>query len=319
LTIASESLRLNPKDRFAYQNVAEAYQRLGRYDEAKAVAEQAIAQNSDSFSVHAVLYNIAFIRGDAPAMQREMAWAAGKPEEPFMLFREAMADYTMGRAQRARATLKHVVGLAEHQGLKAVATNLQAAEIGMEAMLGNTQGAAQKATELLAASSDRDTRMGVASVLAFAGDSNQAERIVQEVAKDFPLDTLLNSVSIPSVRAIIEIKRHNPARAIALLEVARPYDLIDYGVMYFRGEAHLQARDGAKAAAEYQKILDHRGIDPLDPVYSLARLGLGRALALQGQTPQARTAYQDFLAFWKDADPDLPVLKQAKEEYEKLR
>jgi tetratricopeptide (TPR) repeat protein len=319
LTIASESLRLNPKDRFAYQNVAEAYQRLGRYDEAKAVAEQAIAQNSDSFPVHSVLYNIAFIRGDTPGMQHEIAWAAGKPEEPFILFREAMADYTMGRAQRARATLKHVVDLAEHKGLKAVATILQAAGMGMEAMLGNTQGTAQKATELLAASSDRDTRMGVASVLAFAGDSIRAEKLVDEVGKDFPLDTLLNSVSIPSVRALIEIKRNNPARAIALLEVARPYDLTDNGVLYFRGEAYLQARDGAKAAAEYQKILDHRGIDPLDPVYSLARRGLGRALALQGQTAQARTAYQDFLAFWKDADPDIPILKQAKEEYEKLR
>jgi predicted Zn-dependent protease len=161
--------------------------------------------------------------------------------------------------------------------------------------------------------------MTLATALALCGDTNRAQKLIDELAKDSPLDTLLNNLSIPIVRAIIEIQHNNPTRAITLLEPASPYDLTDYGPMYVRGEAFRRAQEGAKAAAEYQKILDHRGIEPLSPVYALARLGLGRAYALQGETTKARTAYQDFLALWKDADPDIPILKQAKEEYEKLR
>jgi tetratricopeptide (TPR) repeat protein len=143
--------------------------------------------------------------------------------------------------------------------------------------------------------------------------------LVDDLAKDFPLDTLLNNDALPTVRAIVELQRKNPTRALSLLEAAKPYEISDYGSLYVRGEAYLQAHDGAKAAAEYQKILDHRGIGALDPAYALARVGLGRAWVLQGQTAKARSAYQDFLAFWKDADPDIPVLKQAKEQYEKLK
>jgi predicted Zn-dependent protease len=161
--------------------------------------------------------------------------------------------------------------------------------------------------------------MTLATALALCGDTNRAQKLIEELAKDFPLDTLLNNVSLPVARAIIEIQHNNPAQAITLLEAASPYDLTGYGPMYVRGKAYLQAREGAKAAAEYQKILDHRGIDPLSLFYALARLGLGRAYALQGEMTKARTAYQDFLALWKDADPDIPILKQAKEEYEKLR
>jgi predicted Zn-dependent protease len=161
--------------------------------------------------------------------------------------------------------------------------------------------------------------MTLATALALCGDTNRTQKLIEELAKDFPLDTLLNNVSLPVARAIIELQHNNPTRAITLLEAASPYELADYGPMYFRGKAYLQAREGAKAAAEYQKILDHRGIEPTSPFYVLARLGLGRAYALQGETTKARTAYQDFLAFWKDADPDIAILKQAKEEYEKLR
>jgi tetratricopeptide (TPR) repeat protein len=319
LTNASDAMRLNAKDRFAYQNVASAYLGLGRYDEAKAVAEQAIAQNVDSFGVHAVLYGIAFIRGNVADMQRETAWAAGKPEEPFLLFSQAQVDYSLGRARRAREIIAHAAGLARQQGFNEAAGSVQAYETVVEATLGNMQEARKRVTEVLTSSPDRNTRMAIATVLALVGDTNRAEKLTEDLAKDFPLDTLLNNVSLPTARAIIEMKRSNPARAITLLEAAAPYELADNGVMYWRGEAYLQARDGAKAAAEYQKILDHRGIDPLSPVHSLARLGLGRALVLQGQTAKARTAYQDFLALWKDADPDIPILKQAKQEYEKLR
>jgi tetratricopeptide (TPR) repeat protein len=319
LANASESLRLNPKDVFAYQNAAGAYERLGRYDEAKAMAEQAIAQNAAAIGVHETLYEIAFIQGDAAGMQREIAWAAGKQNDVFMLFFQGMADYTMGRVHRGREALMREIAMAEKDGLKAVAADARAVMSAEEAALGNMQEARNGAIEALTSSDNRNTKTTCAAALALAGDTSRAQKLVEDSAKDFPLDTLLNNIALPTVRAIVELQHKNPARALALLESAKPYGVSDFGSIYVRGEAYLQAHDGAEAAAEFQKILDHRGASPLDPAYALAQLGLGRALVLQGQTAKARTAYQDFLAFWKDADPDVPVLKQAKEEYGKLK
>jgi len=319
LSNANESLRINPKDVFAYQNAVGAYEKLDRYDEAKAVAEQASAQNADSLGIHEALYEIAFIRGDAAAMQRQLAWAAGNPMGQLMLLSQAMADYVMGRVHRARETLARATALAEQHGFKSLATGVRAATSVEEAALGNLQAARSGAEQALASSPDRDARISAAVGLALAGDASRAEKLSDDMARDFPRDSLLNNLVLPTTRAIVELQRKNPTRAIALLESAKPYGVSDFGSIYVRGEAYLQERDGAKAAAEFQKILDHRGVSPLDVAYPLARLGLGRALALQGQTAQARTTYQDFLAFWKDADPDLPVLKQAQEEYAKLK
>jgi tetratricopeptide (TPR) repeat protein len=325
LTNASEAMRLDAKDRFAYQDFAAAYKALNRYEEAKAIAEQAIAQNVDSIVVHMVLFDVAFIRDDTAGMQHEMTRAAGKPEEPYMMFVEGMAEYSLGKTQRARESFRRAASLAEMKGLKAEAANARAAGTVLEATLGNMQEARNGATDVLTSSPDRNTRMAIATALALCGDANRAQKFIEDLAKDFPLDTLLTNVSLPTARAIIEMKRNNPTRAIALLEAASPYELgvglggARYWPIWIRGQAYLQAGDGAKAAAEYQKILDHRGIDPTNLLYALARLGLGRALVLQGQTAKARTAYQDFFALWKDADPDIPILKQAKQEYEKLR
>jgi tetratricopeptide (TPR) repeat protein len=320
LSNANESLRLNPKDVFAYQHAVGAYEKLDRYDEAKAVAEQAIAQNADFLGIHVSLYEIAFIRGDDAGMQRQIAWGAGKQEDWLMLFPQGMADYALGRVHRARETLTRATGLAEQHGLKAAAADLRAEMSVEEAGLGNLQEARTGAEQALASSSaDRDTKTSAAVALALAGDTSRAEKIVDDVAKDFPLDSLLNNVVLPTARAIVELQRKNPTRAIALLEAAKPYGVSDFESIYIRGAAYLQAHNGASAAAEFQKILDHRGVSPLEVAYALARLGLGRALVLEGQTAKARTTYQDFLAFWKDADPDIPVLKQAKEEYDKLK
>jgi tetratricopeptide (TPR) repeat protein len=325
LANASEAMRLDAKDRFAYQNVVIAYEALNRHEEAKAIAEQAIAQNVDSFGVHMVLYGIAFMRGDAAGMQREIAWAAGKPDEPYMIFVEGMAEYALGRAHRARETATRATNLAQRQGLKEAAAMVRGMGALWEAELGNIQEARQEASEALSISPSRLARVASAIVLARSGDTNRSEKILQELAKESPFDTLLNNVFLPAARAIMEMQRNNPTRAITLLAAASPYELgvgpdaAGYWPIWIRGEAYLQAGDRAKAAAEYQKILDHRGIDPTSLHYTLARLGLGRAYALQGETTKARTAYQDFLALWKDADPDIPILKQAREEYEKLR
>jgi eukaryotic-like serine/threonine-protein kinase len=172
---------------------------------------------------------------------------------------------------------------------------------------------------------DRDTRWGAALLLSRIGDSGGAEKILPDLAKTFPHDTILNSVWIPVARALAQTHANNPVKAVELLESARPYEL---GIgpnscgawpLFYRAQAYLLAHDGQKAAAEYQRIIDHRGVDPGTPIQTLSGLGLARAYALQGDSAKARTAYQDFIAVWKDADTDVLVLKQAKAEYAKLQ
>ena len=162
-------------------------------------------------------------------------------------------------------------------------------------------------------------------LLARTGDTARSQKIADDLVRQYPTDTLLNKVFVPLAQATSDLQRNQPAQAVARLEIATPYELgsdpasAHYWVNYIRGEAFLGSKQGAKAAAEYQKILDHRGVAPLDVSYALSHLGLGRAYALQGNTAAAKSAYQDFFAAWKDADPDVPILKQAKAEYEKLQ
>ena len=191
--------------------------------------------------------------------------------------------------------------------------------------LGFLKEARQAIAAALSLPDNRDARSIAAYVFARVGDPAQSQKLVGELAKEWQFDTLLNQVWLPLAQATNDIQRNQPAEAIARLESAVPYEWggpprgAIYWPSYIRGEAFLKALDGVKAAAEYQKILDHRGIDPTSQLYSLARLGMGRAYALQGDIPRARAAYQDFFALWKDADPDIPILKQGKAEYAKLQ
>jgi predicted Zn-dependent protease len=179
--------------------------------------------------------------------------------------------------------------------------------------------------QAVAFSDDRDTRAAAADALARAGDTSRSQKLIEELAREFPTDTLLNSVWLPVARATNQIRADQAGQAVDTLEAAVPYEFGSppfgavYWPMYVRGEAHLRLHNGARAATEYQKILDHRGIAPTNPLYSLARLGLGRAYALQEDKAKAKAAYQDFFAAWKDADPDVPILKEAKAEYAKLQ
>jgi tetratricopeptide (TPR) repeat protein len=173
----------------------------------------------------------------------------------------------------------------------------------------------------LAVSENFNSRAAAAILFAHIGDNARSAKMAEDLRKEFPVDTLLNQVQLPMVRAIGSLQRNQPAEAVAALDSARPYELGTGGfaAVSLRGEAFLRLHDGAKAAAEYQRILDHRGVDPMSVFYSLAHLGSGRAYAQQGDSTKARAAYQDFFAVWKDADPETPILKTAKAEYEKLR
>ena len=324
LASSSEAMRIDPKDVYAFQNVADAYERLNRFDEARAVAERAAAQNMGR-SVHFTLFDLAFIRGDEAAQRHELELAAGKPDEPIILLIHAHAECSMGRLQPARDAFTQSESASQRLGYKEFNGIILADQATSEAELGNLNEARQKISDALALSQDRGTRTIVMQLLARTGDTARSQKIADDLVRQYPTDTLLNKVFVPVAQAASDLQRNQPAQAVARLEVATPYELgsgpgtAGYWVNYIRGEAFLGLKQGAKAAAEYQKILDHRGIDPPGVTYNLSRLGLGRAYALEGNTTAAKSAYQDFFAAWKDADPDLPVLKQAKAEYEKLR
>jgi eukaryotic-like serine/threonine-protein kinase len=323
LASSSEAMRIDPKDVYAYQNSADAYERLNRFDEARAVAEKGVAQNTAS-SIHFILFELAFIRGDQAAERHELDSFAGKSDEPIMLMIHARSECAQGKLQAARAPYAQAESSARRLGYKEFSGVILALQAWDEARLGNPTEARQKMSEALALSQDRDTRRIVMLVLAEIGDTARSQKMAEELVRQFPTNTLLNKVAVPLAQALSDLQRNQPAQAVARLEVAAPYELgsgpsgAAYEINFIRGEAFLRLKDGAKAAAEYQKILNHRGVSPTDVTYNLSHLGLGRAQALQGNATAAKSAYQDFFAAWKDADPDIPVLKQAKAEYERL-
>jgi eukaryotic-like serine/threonine-protein kinase len=324
LASSSAAMRIDPKDNYAYQNVADAYERLNRFDEARAVAEQAAAQNMGD-SVHFTLFELAVIRGDETAKRHEVEWFAGKPFESILLWLDARSEWSGGKLLAARAGCAKGETAAQRAGYKELGGIILGMQGLDEMQVGNLAEARQKISDALAASQDRDTRRYVMVLLAATGDSARSQKIADELVHQGPTNTLLNKVWVPLSQAYTDLQRNQPGQAVARLEVAAPYEFgsgpgaATYYVNYLRGDAYLRLKDGAKAAAEYQKILDHRGIEPVNVTYNLSHLGLGRAYALQGNTTAAKSAYQDFFAAWKDADPDIPVLKQAKAEYEKLK
>ncbi|MGB9205195.1 MAG: protein kinase [Terriglobales bacterium] len=324
LASSSEAMRIDPKDSYAFQNVADTYERLNRFDEARAVAEKGVAENMGR-SLHFTLFDLAFLRGDEAAERHELELAAGKPDEPIMLLSHAQAECSRGRLQPARAAYAQSESASQRLGYKEFSGIVLALQAGCEVELGNFAEGRQRISEALAGSQDRDTRRIAMVALAQTGDAARSQKIADDLVRQYPTDTLLNKVWVPVAQALTELQHNQPAQAAARLEVTTPYQLgsepgaAHFLVNYVRGQAFLRLKEGAKAAAEFQKILDHRGIDPLDVSYNLSRLGLGRAQALQGNTAAAKSVYQDFFAAWKDADPDLPTLKQAKAEYEKLQ
>jgi serine/threonine protein kinase/tetratricopeptide (TPR) repeat protein len=320
-----EALRLDPKDAYAHQNLAATYQSLNRFEEARATVDRAAAQHLDARATRFTVYQLAFLRGDETTMQQVVASSAGTLDEPTLFLFKARGDGSLGKIQRSREEFSRAVQLAQQRGLKEFAAVIRALQASDEAELGYETEARQQASQALGISPDRDTRIVANLPLARIGDPNRAQKLIDELFKEFPTDTLLNQMSLPLAQAILALRQNEPAKALARLEATRPYELgagpgsANFWPMYLRGEAFLRARDGAKASAEYQRITDHRGIAPLSLLYPLARLGAARGHALQGDIPKARNAYQDFFALWKDADPDIPILKQAKAEYAKLQ
>jgi DNA-binding winged helix-turn-helix (wHTH) protein/tetratricopeptide (TPR) repeat protein len=322
-----EDLKLNPEKGNAYADLAGAYLRLNRLDEAEATARDAQAQNVDVPEVHLLLYWVAFLRHDIRGMEREAAGLMGKPgDEDQMLNYQSDTALYGGQLIKARALMRRAIESANALDEKEAAALYQAEAAVREALMGNTDLAKQEARAALALSNGRDTEALAAIALGLAGDSAHATRLADDLEKRFPENTIVQFNYLPTIHAAATLHNGDASKAIETLVAATPYELgtnfvtlnfVLYPV-YLRGEAYLATKQGAAAATEFQKILDHSGVVRSEPLGALARLELGRAFVLTGDTVKAKTAYQEFLTLWKDADSDIPLLKQAKAEYSRL-
>lgn len=324
-----EALRLAPYNAVDYRYVVFTYLLLNRVEEAEATAREAHAKGLDS-NLAPILYGIAFYRDDTAEMARQVASAAGRPGyEDLLLVHEADTAAYFGHLGKAREFSLRAAESAERAGEKETAATYDAVSALREALFGNAASGRPQTVMARGLSTGRDVNYGVALAYAFAGENGQAQALAEGLAKKFPDDTFVQFNYLPTLRARLELSHANAQQALDFLRAAAPYELglpaIGYYnwpnmyPVYVRGEAYLAAHQGHEAADEFQKILDHRGIVLNEPIGALAHLQIGRAFAMQGDTAKARAAYQDFLALWKDADPDIPILKQAKAEYAKLR
>jgi tetratricopeptide (TPR) repeat protein len=249
--------------------------------------------------------------------------AMGKPgTEDVLLAAQADTEGWYGKLKNAHELTGRAMDSAEHNDAKESAASYQAAAALREVESGNLEQARAEANAALKLAPNRDVRAIAALTLARAGDTAGAEKLAAELEKTYPLDTLVQRYRLPTTRAAVTLQRKDPNQAIEQLKATSAIELGDQGDLlpvYLRGEAYLMLRDGNAAAAEFEKFIDHRGVVVNSPLGALARLGLARAYAVQGDTAKAKTAYQDFLTLWKDADPDIPVLIAAKAEYAKLK
>ena len=320
---AQETKRLDPNSAFSYNVVAGAYLGLNRLAECKAMRLQEVAQKVDNAADHGNLYMFAFLDGDAAGMQHEVDWAKGRQDEYMVMETVADVAASSGKIVAARASYQQAVDLQRRETLEESAATTLAREAVFEAQMGNSKAARDDASTALSRSRARDPLSVAGRALSLAGDEREAEAAAQQLVKESPTDTLVNAVAVPVIRAGIALNQAKPGKAIELLQTATPYEFgYAAGVQpnYVRGLAYLKLHQGKEAAAEFQKILDHPGICMfMLPTCRLARLQLGRARAEAGDAGGARTAYQDFFALWKDADPDIPILKEAKAEYAKLQ
>jgi class 3 adenylate cyclase/tetratricopeptide (TPR) repeat protein len=322
-----EAMRLEPNDVLNYANLGNAYANLNRLDEAEAVYKQAKERKLEGETLLAGRYLLAFQKGDAPEMAQLLSASMGKPgTEDLLLATQADTEAWYGKLKNANELTHRAMDSAQHNDAKETAATYQAAAALREVGSGNRSQARADADAALKLAPNRDVRAIAALVLARAGDTARAEKLAAELDKTSPLDTLVQRYWLPTIRAAIALQGKDAQRAVELLKVAGTIELgqptgiaVYLCPAYFRGEAYLMLQDGSSGAMEFQKFIDHRGLVSNFPWGALARLGLARAYAMQGATVKARAKYQDFLTLWKDADPDTPVLKQAKAEYAKLQ
>jgi eukaryotic-like serine/threonine-protein kinase len=318
---AREAHRLEPSG-ISYANLAASYISLNRLEEAQTTVREAQARNFDSPNLHFILYLLAFLQNDAAAMKEQLDWATGKPGvEDVLLAAEADSAAYAGHLKKARELSSRAVASAERAEEKESAASHAANAALWEALFGNAAEARHRVAAMLAFSSGRYVQCYAALVLPLAADVARAQAVADDLARRFPEDTELRFDCLPTFHAEVALRHNDPSKAIELLQATVPTELGMGGLYpaYVRGKAYLLAHQGREAAVEFQKILDHQRLVGNSPIGALAHLQIGRAYAMQGDTARARAAYQDFLTLWKDADPDVPIFRDAESEYAKLQ
>jgi tetratricopeptide (TPR) repeat protein len=327
---AQQALRLDPGSAAWYENLSTAYIALQRLDDAQNILNQAVVRKLDDSSMHGDLYSLAFLRGDSAGMAREMAWSVGKVGgEDDMLALQADTEAYAGHVQKARELSRRAVESAQNAQLAEPAAIWEGIAALREAAYGNldeARGGAEKVLEI--APKSRDAQILATLVFTRIGDARRAQPMLDDLAAGHVSNTIIQSAWLPTIHAQSELLAQRPARALEYLEVVRPYERgqlvgnLSYSCMipvYLRGEAYLSARQGTQALAEFQKLIDDRGIVGNCWSGALALLGRGRAKALAGSKEAARESYQQFFTLWKDADPGIPILKTARGEFAKLK
>jgi serine/threonine protein kinase/tetratricopeptide (TPR) repeat protein len=315
----SEAMRLH-KSAATMANLAVYSLKFGRFQEAEEMCNQALANGLGSTTIRHQKFYLAAINRDAAKMDEQLKWLSSRPNEYLSEAWQGDLAAFLGRLVQAREHYRNAASLANHANLIGFAANYQAQNTLLDAIFGNCREVDSGAEKLLALSRDKDALIIAAWLLALCGKAERADVLTAEQRGGYPRDTLVNKIWLPIIQASTELKRENFHRAIELLQPVARYDRVaDFESMILRGRAYLGLGDGKAAMAEFEKIVDNRGLAPLSVQYPLAYVYLARAATLTGDLPKSKKAYQDFFALWKDADPDIPILKEAKAEYEKLK
>jgi eukaryotic-like serine/threonine-protein kinase len=307
-----EAVRLQPNVEPPYRRVLDAYICLGRLPQADQVAAKVRALGIDGSRIHQRFLELAYVEDDKAAIAKEVQWFAGKPEEYLSLGLQAADLNVHGQRRESHKLYQRAADTAQHLGFRYVADEYEEADARADALSGNCQTVRRLGRPALA--------------MAVCGEAAAAEKLAAETSKALPNGTIWNAVQLPEIQAMIALHRDEPAKSVELLASASPYERAYPDANYVRGLAYLRMHKGAEAAAEFQKIVDHKGanwaatwVHPnWGQRYSLSYLGMARGYALAGDTARAKKAFQDFFELWKDAEPDIPVLRQAKAEYAKL-
>jgi eukaryotic-like serine/threonine-protein kinase len=331
---AKIALGIDPDFSIGYSLLADSYLALERTAEAEKTLQRASERKLDIPDFYVQRYVIAFLKDDKTGMEREAAMPREKPGvDDWMSNAEAFVSAYSGHLEEARKMSQRAADLARKAERRDTEALYEADAAMREALFGNALAARQRAGDAVELSKSRDVEYGAAFALALTGDSSRSQGLTEDLSRRFPEDTIVRFSYVPTIRALVALNHSQPSRAIELLQTAISYEggtpieggsefLLGAGSLYpayVRGLAYLASHHGAEAAAEFQKILDHRGLVIIDPIGALAHLQLGRAYALSGDNTKAKSVYQDFLTLWKDADPGIPIFKQANAEYSKLQ
>jgi tetratricopeptide (TPR) repeat protein len=330
LAETEKAIAMDPDYPPPYSNRAFNLLLLNRLDDALLTVTRATQRKLERDQFLLVPYFVAFLKDDDEELRQTATMARKNPSTEDMISHiEALALARSGRLQDARRMSAIPVEIAQRAGQRERAGLFEAGRAVWEAYYGNSAAARQNASQALALRTSREVDYAAAFALALSGDLPQSRALAEDLAREFPEDTSVQFMYLPTLRALFSLNAGDPAAAIQVLQIASRYDLAFGRVglvayfgglypVYVRGVAYLAAGQPTEAAGEFQRILDHRSIVLVDPMDALARLQLARALARSGDTVKAKSAYNDLFTLWKNADPDIPVLKEARAEYARL-